>query len=104
MFAFKASKKLIGTMRFSFLLIFCSFLLNAVAADGQVFPLQLGCTAAGARRVVEAAGPDRGAGASPRRLLASLDPAPRRVVLPELALRDVDTRADLEQIGEGPTG
>jgi molybdenum cofactor guanylyltransferase len=68
-----------------------------------VFPLQLGCTAEGARRVVGAAGPGRGAGASVRRLLESLDPAPRRVVLDGLALLDVDTPADLSRIGEVPT-
>ena len=78
-------------------------LVVAHGADGQVFPLQLGCTAAGARRVVEAAGPTGGAGASVRRLLESLVPPPGRVVLEPLALADVDTRADLTRIGKDPT-
>ncbi len=79
-------------------------LVVAEGPDGQVFPLQLACTAAGARRVVEAAGPGRGAGASPRRLLSSLEPSPGRVVLPDVALRDVDTPDDLTRIGGIPTG
>ena len=76
--------------------------LDAAAhgADGQVFPLQLACTAAGARRVLEAAGPDLGAGASVRRLLAPLGAV--RVVLPAATLQDVDTPSDLDRIGEGP--
>jgi molybdopterin-guanine dinucleotide biosynthesis protein A len=78
-------------------------LVVAEAADGQVFPLQLACTAAGARRVLEAAGSGRGAGASVRRLLASLVPPPARVVLEASALLDVDTPTDLSRIGEDPT-
>lgn len=78
-------------------------LVVAHGADGQVFPLQLACTEAGARRVVTAAGPSRGAGASVRRLLASLDPPPAPVVLPEVALRDVDTTTDLARIVKDPT-
>jgi molybdopterin-guanine dinucleotide biosynthesis protein A len=78
-------------------------LVVAHGADGQVFPLQLACTADGARRVVEAAGETRGAGASVRRLLVSLDPAPARVVLEREALLDVDTLDDLSRIGEVPT-
>ncbi|MGI3784759.1 MAG: hypothetical protein ACRYG2_28710, partial [Janthinobacterium lividum] len=80
-----------------------SDLVVAHGADGQVFPLQLACTDGGARRVVEAAGPSRGAGASVRRLLESLVPPPTRAVLPGLALRDVDTRTDLAEIGRDPT-
>ena len=75
-------------------------LVVAHGADGQVFPLQLACTAAGARRVLEAAGPDLGAGASVRRLLAPLGAV--RVVLPAATLQDVDTPSDLDRIGEGP--
>nr|WP_232531488.1 NTP transferase domain-containing protein [Microlunatus antarcticus] len=78
-------------------------LVVAHGDDGQVFPLQLAGTAAGARRVLEAAGPSLGAGASVRRLLASLDPPPARVVLDPRALLDVDTPADLNRIGEVPT-
>ncbi|GAA3580625.1 hypothetical protein GCM10022197_43150 [Microlunatus spumicola] len=78
-------------------------LVMAVGDDGQVFPLQVACTAAGARRVLDGAGPSRGAGASVRRLLEALDPPPRRVVLPTAALHDVDTPADLNRIGAGPT-
>ena len=78
-------------------------LVVAHGNDGQVFPLQLACTAAGARRVLAGAGPGRGAGASVRRLLESLDPAPGRVVLPPLALQDVDTPEDLGKIKEVPT-
>ena len=78
-------------------------LVVAHGADGQVFPLQLACTAAGARRILEAAGPDRGVGASVRRLLESLDPPAARVVLAAAALRDVDTRDDLAEIGKNPT-
>jgi molybdenum cofactor guanylyltransferase len=78
-------------------------LVVAHGADGQVFPLQLACTAEGARRVVEAAGPTRGAGASVRRLLESLDPAAVRVVLDPATLIDVDTPDDLSRIGEVPT-
>ena len=78
-------------------------LVVAHGTDGQVFPLQLAATAAGARRIVAAAGPDRGAGASVRRLLESLDPAPARVVLAPVALQDVDTPEDLTRIGEVPT-
>ena len=80
-----------------------SDLVVAEALDGQIFPLQLACTAAGARRVVEGSGPDLGAGASVRRLLESLDPRPGRVVLAALALADVDTRSDLSRIGEDLT-
>jgi CTP:molybdopterin cytidylyltransferase MocA len=54
--------------------------------------------------VVGAAGETRGAGASVRRLLESLDPAPARVVLDREALLDVDTPADLSRIGVDPTG
>ena len=75
-------------------------LVVAHAADGQVFPLQLACTAAGARRFVEAAGPSLGAGASVRRLLEALGPT--ALVLPHGALLDVDTPADLDRIGKGP--
>jgi molybdopterin-guanine dinucleotide biosynthesis protein A len=78
-------------------------LVVAEGADGQIFPLQLACTAAGARRVVEGSGPDLGAGASVRRLLESLDPRPARVVLGALALVDIDTRSDLSRIGEDLT-
>ena len=78
-------------------------LVVAHGADGQVFPLQLAATATGARRLVAAAGPDRGAGASVRRLLESLDPAPTRVVLAPVALQDVDTEEDLTRVGEVPT-
>jgi len=77
-------------------------LVVAEASDGQVFPLQLACTAAGARLILEAAGPSRGAGASVRRLLEPL--APVRVVLEPAALADVDTPADLTRIGADPTG
>lgn len=68
----------------------------AVARDagGQLFPLQLACTEAGARRVVAAAGPGLGVGASVRRLLELLDPAPTHVVVADVALLDVDTPAD----------
>jgi molybdopterin-guanine dinucleotide biosynthesis protein A len=78
-------------------------LVVAVGTDGQIFPLQVAGTAVGARRVLEAAGPSLGAGASVRRLLASLDPPPRRLVLPSSALLDVDTPADLNRIGVDPT-
>jgi len=78
-------------------------LVVAVGEDGQIFPLQVACTAAGARRVLDAAGASRGAGASVRRLLESLDPPPVRVVLPSAALQDVDTPADLNRIGVDPT-
>lgn len=78
-------------------------LVVAYGADGQVFPLQLAATAPGARRVVEAAGPGRGDGASVRRLLESLDPLPARVVLTRAALLDVDTPTDLSRIGEDLT-
>ena len=81
-----------------------SDLVVAEAADGQIFTLQLACTPAGARRILEAAGPSLGSGASVRRLLESLEPRPRRFVLGPLALRDVDTRSDLHRIGEDPTG
>ena len=80
-----------------------SDLVVAEAADGQIYPLQLACTSAGVRRILEAAGPSLGSGASVRRLLESLEPAPRRVVLAPLALQDVDTPGDLSRIGEGPT-
>ena len=70
-------------------------LVVALGADGQLFPLQLACTDAGARRILEAAGPSLGAGASVRRLLGSLDPPPARVVLDARALLDVDTPTDL---------
>ena len=76
-------------------------LVVAHGADGQVFPLQLACTAAGARRVLAAAGPDLGAGASVRRLLEPLGAT--QVVLPPAALLDVDTPTDLDRIREGPT-
>jgi molybdopterin-guanine dinucleotide biosynthesis protein A len=66
----------------------------AGGSDGQVFPLQLACSVEGARRVVTAAGPGRGAGVSVRQLLESLDPAPGRTVLDDLALLDVDTPED----------
>lgn len=78
-------------------------LVVAEGTDGQVFPLQLACTEAGGRRILEAAGPGQGAGASVRRLLESLDPAPGRVVLEPLALLDVDTPSDLSSIGKDPT-
>ena len=80
-----------------------SDLVVAEGADGQIFPLQLGATAGGARRFVEGAGPGRGAGASVRRLLGSLDPVPRRVVVRAAALLDVDSPADLDRIGKDPT-
>lgn len=73
----------------------------AVGADGQVFPLQLACTPPGGRRIVEAAGPSRGAGASVRRLLEPLVPV--RVVLTSAALLDVDTPTDLSRIEKDPT-
>jgi CTP:molybdopterin cytidylyltransferase MocA len=79
-------------------------LVVAEAVDGQIFPLQLGATAAGARRLVEAAGPGRGAGASVRRLLESLDPPPTRVALDGPALLDVDTPRDLSRIDADLTG
>lgn len=78
-------------------------LVVAVGADGQIFPLQVACTAAGALRILDGAGPSLGAGASVRRLLESLDPPPVRVVLPASALLDVDTPADLDRIGVDPT-
>ena len=74
-------------------------LAMAVGADGQVFPLQLACTRAGATRVLDAAGD--GAGLSVRRLLEPL--GPRRVVLDRDALLDVDVPADLGRVGEVPT-
>ena len=77
-----------------------SDLVVAHAADGQIFPLQLACTVEGARRLLEGAGPGRGAGASVRRLLESLAPAPGRVVLGPAALLDVDTPSDLDGIGQ----
>ena len=77
-----------------------SDLVVAYGADGQVFPLQLACTAAGARRVLAAAGPGLGAGASVRRLLEPLGPT--RVVVPPGTLLDVDTPADIGRIGKGP--
>ena len=64
----------------------------AVAADGQVFPLQLACTRAGAERFLAAAGD--GAGLAPRRLLEPLVPV--RVSVAEDALRDVDRPSDLD--------
>ena len=74
-------------------------LVVAVGADGQVFPLQLACTRAGAERFLAAAGD--GAGLSPRRLLEPLDAV--RVVVGERALLDVDVPADLSRIGKDPT-
>ncbi len=71
----------------------------AVGDGGQVFPLQLACTRAGAERFLAVAGD--GAGLSPRRLLEPLDPV--RVLLPSPTLRDVDVPADLARIGEDPT-
>ena len=79
-------------------------LVVAEGTDGQVFPLQLACTAVGARRFVEAAGPSGGAAASVRRLLESLEPVPAHVVLDRVALADVDTPADLSRIGADPAG
>lgn len=78
-------------------------LVVAEEADGQIFPLQLAGTSAGAQRLLDAAGPGRGSGASVRRLLESLTPRPVRVVLNLHALADVDTQADLARIGKDPT-
>lgn len=69
----------------------------AEGADGQVFPLQLACTHIGARRIIEASGPQRGSGASVRGLLKSLDPAPARLVVVPAALLDVDVPADAQR-------
>ena len=74
----------------------------AVAVDGQVFPLQLACTRAGAGQVLAAAGEGRGAGVSVRRLLEPLDPA--HVLVDESALLDVDRPADLRRVGGSATG
>ena len=71
----------------------------AVAHDGQVFPLQLACTRAGAGRFLAAAGD--GAGLSVRRVLEPLGPV--RVPVAEDALRDVDRPADLHDVGGDPT-
>jgi len=70
----------------------------AVGDDGQVFPLQLACTRGGAARFLAVAGD--GAGLSPRRLLAPLDPV--RVEVGPSALRDVDRPEDLGAVREPP--
>lgn len=74
-------------------------LVVAVAADGQVFPLQLALARAGAERFLAAAGD--GVGLSVRRVLEPLEPL--RVLVDAIALRDVDVPADLWQIGAEPT-
>lgn len=76
-----------------------SDLAVAVGADGQLFPLQLACTRAGAGRFLEAAGD--GAGLSVRRVLEPLDPV--RVLVDRDALRDVDRPDDLRDVGGDPT-
>jgi molybdopterin-guanine dinucleotide biosynthesis protein A len=68
----------------------------AVDAVGQVQPLQLALRPDAARRLIELAGPEEGAGQSARRLVASLDPPPRRVTLEPAALFDIDTPEALE--------
>ena len=68
----------------------------AVDAVGQVQPLQLALRPDAARRLIELAGPEEGAGQSARRLVASLDPPPRRVTLEPAVLFDIDTPEALQ--------
>jgi molybdenum cofactor guanylyltransferase len=78
----------------------------AVDADGREQPLQLGLTVDGARALVRAAGPEAGANASARALVAqvpavriALSGGPLNAALND-PLYDVDTAADLTVLRE----
>jgi molybdopterin-guanine dinucleotide biosynthesis protein A len=73
--------------------------LAAVGVDdaGREQPLQLVLRLAAARRLLDAAGPGAGHGASARALVTTLDPGLRRVTLPDDLHADIDTTADLER-------
>lgn len=67
----------------------------ATDREGRLQPLQLAMGSAGAARLVAAAGPSTGRNASARRLIESLDPPATRVMLPDDAVLDIDTPAEL---------
>ena len=68
----------------------------AVDAVGQVQPLQFALRPDAAQQLIELAGPGKGAGQSARRLVARLDPPPRRVTLDPAAFFDIDTPEALQ--------
>ncbi len=78
----RADPKLVGTI--------------GVDQEGRLQPLQLALTRSAAERLVAAAGPGRGSGASARALVARLGEGLRRVTLPLDLYADIDTAADLE--------
>lgn len=85
------------------------FLLSALRADpvavgtvgideeGREQPLQLALTRSAAERLIAAAGPERGSGASARALVTTLGEGLRRVTLPPDLHADIDTAADLDR-------
>ena len=76
-----------------------------VDVEGREQPLQLALRPAAARRLVELAGPDGGAGQSARRLVQRLDPPATTCPLPAAATFDVDDRAQLDLwLDGGPAG
>ncbi len=94
------------------------FLLSALRADpvavgtvgvdeeGHEQPLQLALTRSAAERLIVAAGPERGSGASARALITTLGDGLRPVILPPDLHADIDTTADLDrwQGGSPQTG
>ena len=85
------------------------FLLSALRADpvavgtvgvdeeGREQPLQLALTRSAAERLIVAAGPERGSGASARALVTTLGDGLRPVILPPDLHADIDTTADLDR-------
>jgi uridine kinase len=63
----------------------------ATDADGRLQPLQLAVNRAGARQLLDAAGPAAGRNASARGLVTALEPSAERVEVPALGWFDVDT-------------
>jgi len=63
----------------------------AIDTAGRVQPLQLALRPRVAEQLITLAGPAEGAGQSARRLIATLEPPPRRVPLDPAALFDIDT-------------
>ena len=68
-----------------------------VDGGGREQPLQLALTRWAAERLIAAAGPERGSGASARALVTTLGEGLRGVTLPPELHADIDTTADLDR-------
>jgi molybdopterin-guanine dinucleotide biosynthesis protein A len=73
--------------------------VGTIGADeeGREQPLQLALTRSAAERLLAAAGPERGSGASARAVVTTLGEGLRRVTLPPELHADIDTTADLDR-------